>query len=47
MTKLQIFYHKAIKEKAPDIEGMEMSIFATLYHCNPKNYLNMINGQKG
>lgn len=28
-----MFYHKAIKDKAPDAEGMEKSIFAALYDC--------------
>lgn len=30
ITKLQNFYQKAIKDNAPDIEGMTQSIFAIL-----------------
>lgn len=33
MKSLQGFYHKAIKQNAPNIEAMQGAIFATLYHC--------------
>lgn len=33
ITKLQGFYHKAIKENLPNVKKMQNAVLASLYHC--------------